>query len=135
MYLIFLNDYLWLNKREVHSSFSMKRKKQRNCFKSNGMFICLCFSSPNMKQSQEKKKEETVYTVLCHVASEYSTLWKWTNGITVHTHAPTHTHTHRQAGGTHVYILSINVNILSLVWNDVYILFQTLDIVYALEWL
>lgn len=89
----------------------------------------MCFSSPNMKQSQEKKSK--LFTLFCAIC-----------GIRVFNPLKTNKQTNKlyhctrekqEAPPDDVYILSINVNILSLVWNDVYILFQTLDIVYALE--
>lgn len=91
------------------------------------MFICLCFSSPNMKQSQEKKSK--LFTLFCAM---------WHQSIQPSENKQTNklyhcTREKQEAPPDDVYILSINVNILSLVWNDVYILFQTLDIVYALE--
>lgn len=89
------------------------------------LFVCV-FPLQIWNKAKKKKKLFTLFCAMWHQSIQPSE-----RELTASLY--THTHTRRQAGGTHVYILSINVNILSLVWNDVYILFQTLDIVYALE--
>jgi len=98
------------------------------------LFVCVFPLQIWKKAKKKKKKLFTLFCAMWHQSIQPSES-ELTASLYTHTHTHTHTHTRRQAGGTHVYILSINVNILSLVWNDVYILFQTLDIVYALEWL
>lgn len=104
----FLNDYLWLNKRKVHSSFSMKRKKQQNCFKSNGMFICLCFSSPNMKQSQEKKKLFTLFCAMWHQSIQPSER-ELTASLYTHTYTRIHTHADKQEAPMCTYCLLMSI--------------------------
>lgn len=44
--------------------FSMKRKKQQNCFKLNGMFICMCVFFLS-KYVTKPRKDRNLFTLIC----------------------------------------------------------------------
>lgn len=96
------------------TSFSMKRRNQQNCFelKKKKRNVSLCYNFflflPNIKQSQEKKKNLfTLFSALGHqrtvfICSNCKTAFIYRNS--------------RETVKTlviHVYILFINVNIMS----------------------